>query len=280
MGTLAGALAVVGLKCVSLDLDFAFHASQTEPILDEFEEAAPTGALFQAPVLPVISPLLGPTREPVDFVEAVEGVRHTGTVDETTVWVEIGPHPVCLGFARAILPSLAVAVPSLRRGEDNWQSLSYSLGLVYYAGVSYNGDWALTRGSTFYDAEKKKDAAAATSSDGASGRVVVQSGVMQTDFLAASWGHQMKGVGVVMTLHPGAEASVVNITYIDVHRLFVREGIVAQKNTSVPRLIQVLSRLTISAGAPRTSSGTLAVDGSLASTEPMVSQFRLPEICA
>jgi monodictyphenone polyketide synthase len=56
---LSEVLQSAGYKCFNLDVAFAFHSSQTDPILDEFEEIAKTGALFQAPHLPIISPLLG-----------------------------------------------------------------------------------------------------------------------------------------------------------------------------------------------------------------------------
>jgi acyl transferase domain-containing protein len=267
---LAAGLEAGGFKCFHLDVTFAFHSAQTDPILDELEETARTGALFQPPSLPIISPLLGKvifdektvnahyirraTRETVNFMAAVETAYGMSTVDETMVWIEIGPHPVCMGFGRSILPSINAAVPSLRRGENNWQTLSHSLAVVHAAGVQvgwnefhrpferglrlldlptyawndkthwiqYNGDWALTKGNTFYDAEKAAAAAKLTHNplaaqlsslrtslvhrvveetfSGAAGRVVVQSDMMQADFLAAAWGHKMNGAGVVTSV--------------------------------------------------------------------------------
>lgn len=268
-GTVAGVdvlakeLEAAGFKCFPLDVAYAFHSSQTDPILDEFEEAARTGALFQPPNMPIISPLLGKvvfdeksidahyirraTRETVQFMAALNAAHVTSTVDETMAWVEIGPHPVCLGFVRSILPSVQVAVPSMRRNEDNWMTLSSSFATLHTTGVSldwnefqrpfekglrlldlptyawndknhwiqYNGDWALTKGNTFYDAEKVavngNPLTAPHSSlktslvhrvveevfSGVTGHVVVQSDLMQVDFLAAAWGHKMNGAGVV-----------------------------------------------------------------------------------
>lgn len=263
-----------GFRCIALDVAFAFHSSQTDPILDDFEQTAKKGVLFQPPTLPIISPLLGKvifdettvnanylrraTREPVNFLGAVEAAYSMSTVDETMVWLEIGPHPVCLGFARSILPrnGINAAAASLRRDENNWQTLSGSLAAVHAAGlqvdwnefhrpfenalqlldlptyawndktywIQYQGDWALTKGNTFYDKEK---AAAATASpgsimssastysklrtslvhriieetiSGSSGRVTVQSDMMEADFLKAAWGHQMNGAGVVTSV--------------------------------------------------------------------------------
>jgi monodictyphenone polyketide synthase len=256
-----------GFKCFRLDVAFAFHSAQTDPILDELEDVARKGVLFQPLQLPVVSPLLGKvvfdettinasyirraTRETVDFLGAVEAARSISTVDESMVWIEMGPHPVCMGFVRSIMPSVTTAVPSLRRGEDDWKTLSQSLAAVHSAGVQvnwdefhrpfektcglrlldlptyawndknhwiqYNGDWSLTKGNTFYDAEKKAGGnplAAPRSSlrtslvhrvvdeafSGPAGRVVVQSDLMEPDFLAAVRGHEMNGAGVATSV--------------------------------------------------------------------------------
>jgi len=265
---LAKVLQAADYKCFNLDVAFAFHSAQTDPILNEFDEIAKSGVLFQPPNLPIVSPLLGKvvfdgktvnatymrraTRETVNFLSALETARRLSTVDESMVWVEIGPHPVCLGFAKSILPSMKAAAPSLRRGEDNWQTISQSLSLLHCAGlevgwnefhrpferglrlldiptyswndktywIQYNGDWALTKGNTFYDAEKAAQAAQKASLttsqsslrtstvqhiieetfSGSAGRVVIQSDLMEPDFLAAAYGHKMNGCGVVTSV--------------------------------------------------------------------------------
>ncbi|KAL7783877.1 polyketide synthase-like protein [Trichoderma ceciliae] len=349
-----------GLKCFPLDVAFAFHSSQTDPILDEFEDLASKGVLYQAPTIPIVSPLLGrgvfdektvnanylrrATREAVDFVAGVKAAHRTGLIDESMVWVEIGPHPVCVGLARSVLAdsfSLPVAVPSLRRGEDDWKTLSHSLSLLYGAGVllrfdefhrpfehalrlldlptyawndknywiQYNGDWALTKGNTYYDDEKKQQAGttgnplAAPHSglrtslvhrvvdeafDGSAGRVVVQSDLMQADFLAAAWGHQMNGAGVVTSsihadiaytlgkylfenLRPRVKTGGAAVD-MEVCNLFVREGMVAQKNTKVPQLIQVsISTPDIDSGVAYLEWHNLTSDASsLVEEEPVV----------
>jgi monodictyphenone polyketide synthase len=259
------ALKANGHKTYSLDVAFAFHSAQTDPILDDFEKLAETGVLFQAPQMPIISPLLGKvvfddktinanyvrraTREPVNFLSGLETAQKFSSVDETTVWVEIGPHPVSVGFVKSTFPTVSATVPSLRRGENNWTTIAQSLATLHLAGVEvawneyhrefekslrlldlptyswndktywiqYNGDWALTKGNTFYDSEKaavaipmlpaKSDLSTSTVHrvvqehfEGAAGRIVVQSDLTQSDFRAAAYGHKMNGCGVVTSV--------------------------------------------------------------------------------
>ncbi|KAF2997726.1 putative PKS-like protein biosynthetic cluster [Neopestalotiopsis sp. 37M] len=318
-----------GFKCYSLDVAYAFHSSQTDPILEEFGELAETGAIFHAPKLPVLSPLLGKvifdektlnatymkraTRECVNYLAAVETGAKLSLVDDNTLWVEIGPHPVCINMSKSSLRSVGAAVPSMRRDESNWATMAQSLSTLHCAGASirwnefhkpfekglrlldlptyawnnknywiqYNGDWALTKGNTYYDAQKKAlETAKAlpaprlsdlqTSSvqriieesfDGSAGTAVMQSDLMEADFLAAAHGHKMNGCGVVTSsIH--ADISYTLGSYLlkkmspssgdiamNVADLEVVKGLVAQKNTKVPQMIQVsISTENINAG--------------------------------
>ncbi|KAK4248222.1 hypothetical protein C7999DRAFT_31275 [Corynascus novoguineensis] len=346
---LAQILQDAGYKCSTLDVAFAFHSAQTDPILDEFEDAAKSGVLFQPPNLPIISPLLGKvvfddktinanyvrraTREAVNFLSALEMAQKMSIVDETAAWVEIGPHPVCLGFVKSTLPAVNVTAPSLRRGEDNWQTISQSLGLLHGAGIElnwsefhapferhlslldlptyawndktywiqYNGDWALTKGNTFYEDQNistaktsdvaKQSAAIRTSTvqhiieesfSGSSGRVVMQSDMMQSDFLAAAYGHKMNGCGVVTSsihadiaftlgeylmkkLKPDVKSVDMNIANLE-----VLKGLVAQKNTDSPQLIQVSATVDdISLGTAHLKWHNVSVQGEV--DEPFAS---------
>ncbi|KAI1328256.1 putative polyketide synthase [Xylariaceae sp. FL0255] len=320
INSLVAVLEGAGFKCFSLDVAFAFHSSQTEPILDDFERSAKAGVLFQPPNLPIISPLLGKvifdektvsanylhrgTRETVDFLSALEAAQKTHTIDETMVWVEIGPHPVCTGFVKSTLAHVNTTAASFRRGENNWKTISDSLAMLHCAGleltwnefhrpfehslrlldlptyawndktywIQYNGDWALTKGNKFYDTEKaaqsntRSFSLPATHSGlrtstvqhiveemftATSGRVVMRSDLMQPDFLAAAWGHQMNQCGVVTSsihadiaytlgeylikkMRPKQKQVDINITHLN-----VLKGLVAQKDTSTPQLIEV-----------------------------------------
>ena len=259
-----------GYKCHSLDVAFAFHSAQTDPILEEYEAITSSGIVFHEPLMPIISPLLGKvifddkavnanymrrtTREPVNLVPALARAMEIGTIDKDTAWVEIGPHPVCTGFVKSNISSVKVAIASFRRGDNNWTTMAQALAALHCAGVAvnwnefhrpferglrllpdlptykwndktywiqYNGDWALTKGNTFYDAEKAtltnqqgpaalpSKSSLSTSTvqriveeefNGTAGSVAMQSDLSQPDFRSAAWGHKMNECGVVTSV--------------------------------------------------------------------------------
>ncbi|KAK1565843.1 uncharacterized protein LY79DRAFT_675126 [Colletotrichum navitas] len=106
-------VASLSLKCMLLDVTFAFHLAQRDSILDDFETAA-RRATFKASKIPVLSSLLvetvanrqitnatymrRATREPVDFESTIRASETKGLIDNKTVWVDIGPHPMCDSF--------------------------------------------------------------------------------------------------------------------------------------------------------------------------------------
>ena len=136
-------------KCVKLQVPFAFHSSQVQPIMTSFEGLA-QGVTFHEPLIPVISPLLaevvtsvdvfGPAyltrhcREAVNFLGAIKTAQTANVIDNRTLWVEVGSHPICSGMIRAIDHS-AVTHPTLKRNEDLWKVLTGSLSSLYLGGV-------------------------------------------------------------------------------------------------------------------------------------------------
>jgi iterative type I PKS product template protein len=142
-----------GFKCTQLKVPFAFHSAQVEPILDGFEQLA-RSVKFGAPKVPIISPLLGklvgeepvnPTylrnhaREAVNFLGGLISAQEAGIIDEKTVWLEVGPHPVCANMVKAAFGATTIAVPTLRRNESTYKTLSASLCTLHSAGL--NLDW-------------------------------------------------------------------------------------------------------------------------------------------
>ncbi|KAI1875243.1 hypothetical protein JX265_004301 [Neoarthrinium moseri] len=150
---IAEQLGGAGFKCTQLKVPFAFHSAQVEPILDEFEDLA-RSVRFETPKVPIISPLLGKlvdgepinpaylrnhAREAVNFLGGLVSAQQAGIIDEKTVWLEVGPHPVCANMVKAAFGATTIAVPSLRRNEATYKTLSASLCTLHSAGM--NLDW-------------------------------------------------------------------------------------------------------------------------------------------
>ncbi|KAF2717199.1 polyketide synthase [Polychaeton citri CBS 116435] len=147
-------LAAKGFKATKLNVPFAFHSAQVEPILDSFKKIA-SAVTFNKPSVPVLSPLegeiireagvIGPdylarhARETVNFWTALTAGQKEKAFDEKTAWLEVGAHPVCSGMVKASVGA-PVAVPSLRRGEDAWKTLSNTICTLFTAGVNINFD--------------------------------------------------------------------------------------------------------------------------------------------
>lgn len=142
-----------GVKSTKLKVPYAFHSAQVETILDDFETSA-KGITFNYPAVPVISPLKNDVikddkifdpvylrrhcRETVNFLGGMEAAKHSAVVDDGTLWVEIGCHPICSNLMKAIFGAVK-ATPTLRRNEDNWKVLTNSLCMLHSAGL--NVDW-------------------------------------------------------------------------------------------------------------------------------------------
>ena len=139
-----------GHECVRLDVPYAFHSAQVDPILVPFEAVA-NSVQFNAPLIPYLSPLLGQVvtdgatlkasyltdacRRAVNFQAALEVARESSVIDEGTVWLEIGPHPACSGMIKGTLGSTSVTIPSLRKGTDAWKVIAVGLETLYLKGL-------------------------------------------------------------------------------------------------------------------------------------------------
>ncbi|KAK1968596.1 polyketide synthase [Colletotrichum sublineola] len=144
--------AIPGLQCMLLDVPFAFHSAQLDPILDDFEAAA-RRATFKAPKVPVLSPLLTKvvaeghiinatyvrraTREPVDFESTIRAAEAEGLIDGNTIWIDVGPHPVCASFVRNCREQgeTVQAFPSLRKADDALAAWGGSLAALHCLGL-------------------------------------------------------------------------------------------------------------------------------------------------
>ncbi|KAF7196198.1 Non-reducing polyketide synthase 1 [Pseudocercospora fuligena] len=143
-----------GFKATKLNVPFAFHSAQVDPILDQFKRIA-SSVTFNKPTVPVLSPLageiireagiIGPdylarhARETVNFWTALTSGQKAKVFDEKTAWLEVGAHPVCSGMVKASIGA-TVTAPSLRRGEDAWKTIATSICQLFIAGVYINFD--------------------------------------------------------------------------------------------------------------------------------------------
>ncbi len=139
-----------GITVKPLQVSHAFHSSLMEPILDKFESKAAT-VQFQAPQIALISNLTSQIfksgeipdasywrrhlREPVQFAAGMNTLAEQGY----KVFLEIGPRPTLSGMAKRCLPNVkSTWLPSLQYGQDDWQVLLNSLGILDTQGVEVN----------------------------------------------------------------------------------------------------------------------------------------------
>lgn len=143
----------LGFKFTKLDLPFAFHSSQVEPILDELEELS-RHVKFNAPTVPFVSTLLGKVvteanvvgpqylrrhcRESVDFHGAVQAAEKEGIINKTGLCIEIGANPLLSRMVKSTLGPEMRCLASLRRGENCFKTLSESLSALHVAGIPVN----------------------------------------------------------------------------------------------------------------------------------------------
>ncbi|PQE14273.1 polyketide synthase protein [Rutstroemia sp. NJR-2017a BVV2] len=155
MNKLRDTLNAQNIKNTMLNVPYAFHSAQVEPILEDFIQSA-KAATFHQPRIPVISTLLGTVvevsgvfgpeylakhcRETVDFLGGFNSALMGAIIDEKTLFVEMGPHPVCSNMIKAIIGSSATTVPSLNRNTDAWATTGASLATLFNAGLDLNWD--------------------------------------------------------------------------------------------------------------------------------------------
>ena len=151
ISTLKVTLQSLGYHCVTLNIPYAFHSAQVDPILKEFEAAA-ANIRFNAPSIPYMSPLLveivsdGATlessylvqacRNVVNFQGALEAAKASSIIDERTLWLEIGSHPDCSSMVKNTLGPQTSTLSSFRKSTDNWKSLAGTLESLYLNGIN------------------------------------------------------------------------------------------------------------------------------------------------
>lgn len=161
---IARAAAGMGIETVRLNVPFAFHSDQVEPILADFEQAGAQGVSYHPPTVPVLSPLLArlvPAGDGKTFNESYLAAACRGRVDfagalaaaaaahaddgglglgaaERTIWLEIGSHPACSGMVKGILGSHTKTAATLRQHVDGYKTLVAALEVLYLSGIEIN----------------------------------------------------------------------------------------------------------------------------------------------
>ncbi|NUM52062.1 MAG: SDR family NAD(P)-dependent oxidoreductase [Candidatus Hydrogenedentes bacterium] len=140
-----------GVKSIKLNVSHAFHSPLMDPMLDAFEQFASTIA-FKSPQIPVVSNLYGGVpddanaftanywrnhlREAVQFLDGIKSITGLGF----NTFLEVGPQATLSGMgARCVAKDAAVWLPSLAKGQDDWQVILRSLQSLYVAGAKI--DW-------------------------------------------------------------------------------------------------------------------------------------------
>ncbi|EED15770.1 polyketide synthase, putative [Talaromyces stipitatus ATCC 10500] len=137
-------------KMTRLRVPYAFHSSQIDTIMDEFEAAATT-VRFEKPQVPLMSPLLSQVidtagivdakylarhaRDTVNLCGALQAAKAMKLVSNASSFIEVGPHPVIVGLLKSNLGPVMV-LPTLQRKMDAWRVLTRSLSTLYESGYT------------------------------------------------------------------------------------------------------------------------------------------------
>nr|WP_245661021.1 type I polyketide synthase [Streptomyces varsoviensis] len=144
VGRVVRRLSQQGCRTKRLVVSHAFHSPLMEPMLDEFR-AVVAGLSFQSPRIGMVNEGVADpefwvrhVRDTVRFADTVSRLHGRGV----TRFVELGPDAVLTGSVRECLDGQGdvAAVPSLRRGRGEVESVLAGLGALFAAGVSV--DWS------------------------------------------------------------------------------------------------------------------------------------------
>ena len=146
-----------GVKCVLVDVPYAFHSAAVEPVMEAYGAAA-AKVVFRSPHTDVLSNVHGRVvragekgvftadylvqhmRQPVRFAESMAECLADGPLR----WVEVGPHPVVTPMVKACLAAAGVeaaepaVVPSMRKNSDAATTLLAAVAALYTEGHGVN----------------------------------------------------------------------------------------------------------------------------------------------
>ena len=143
-------LADAGIKSTSLKVPYAFHSSQIDPVIADFQKLA-GGVTYSEAKIPILCPLdgniverngsFGPdylarhSREPVNMLKALLAAQRDQIVKDQTMMLELGPHPAISSMIQTILGPQMTTLASSQRGRPVWLILATALKKLYAAGA-------------------------------------------------------------------------------------------------------------------------------------------------
>ncbi|RYC62694.1 hypothetical protein CHU98_g3504 [Xylaria longipes] len=142
-------LSKANIRTTILKVPYAFHSTQVDGILPEFEVIA-QHVTFSKPTVPVLCPLDGDIvtdigrfspsylgrhcRGPVNMLAALQSARRDSVVTDQSLVLEVGPHPAVSGMVKSTLgPHMKIFATS-RRNMSTWELLPGALKYIYEAG--------------------------------------------------------------------------------------------------------------------------------------------------
>lgn len=155
MKTIRPSLIRKGLSSKLLEVPYAFHTSQVDPIIPSLQTLA-RGVKFAKPRIPIISPTCGKViRESADFgddfvanhcrgsvnmYDALRIAKEEGLLDDKAIGVEIGPAPVVSRMVKEVAGPAFLTFASINQGEDTWKLLTQALANFHAACATI--DWS------------------------------------------------------------------------------------------------------------------------------------------
>ncbi|TFY63793.1 hypothetical protein EVJ58_g3045 [Rhodofomes roseus] len=146
-----------GYPCKHLDVQYAYHTSSMNPIVDGLVSLGQT-IQFSAPKVPLVSTVLGGVarigddasftpdyfakhcRDPVLFRQGIQALFRHDLSARDAAWLELGPHATTSPLLRANgLTGGGVVMSTLRKGQADEDSVCRVLSQMYCAGVEV--DW-------------------------------------------------------------------------------------------------------------------------------------------
>ena len=144
-----------GIKYTRMEVPYAFHSSQLQPIMDDFSGVL-DGLTIRSPKVPILSPLMSDVirpgdnlgkdyvlrqcREAVNLVGAVEAAEAAAILNDRTHIIEIGPSLVLTRLMQRTMKNVPTIIPSFEPNQDSWLVLSRGVASAYRVGCNIN--WA------------------------------------------------------------------------------------------------------------------------------------------